>query len=240
MRQILYVSTSTISGDSADLTGILNKSRHNNALDGVTGLLYSNGERFMQVLEGSRASINPCFQRICADKRHHSIETLIDRGLPSREFGAWNMLHRRKGEPANVYDLYINRLINHACLEVRAHFKSFLSTGAPANVSSATAASIANSLPLLTFVSGRYDWDDIRNGIVFEASGPGGPIGYVITSGAIAELANDGQINLDAKQCLFKFREFEHQIHRIAQRERRSFEAKQPLIVIREDDVRGE
>ncbi|WP_010219263.1 BLUF domain-containing protein [Sphingomonas sp. PAMC 26621] len=240
MRQILYVSTSTVSGDGADLARILNQSRHNNALDEVTGLLFSNGKCLIQVLEGSTVSVEPCLQRIMKDDRHHSIEILMDRIIFDREFGEWNMLHRRKDDPVEMYKLYIDRLLSHACDQVRVHFKSFLATGSHANVRPATPAPIANGIPLLTFVSGRFHWDEIRNGVVFEASGPGGPIKYIITPAAIAELANDSQTNLDAQQCMNRFKKLEHHIHRIAQRERRPFEENLPLIVIRGDDVRGE
>jgi hypothetical protein len=237
MRQIMYVSTSTTPGDRADLSGILNQLRHNNALDDVTGLLFSNGICFMQVLEGSRASVDPCFNRILNDERHHSINIIIDRRISVRELGSWNMLHRREGDPANIYRLYVERLLSGARDEVRAQFRSFLSTGSPADVSPAP---VANTIPLLTFVSGRFHWDENRNGIVFEASGPGGPIKYIINPAALAELAKGDQVDLEAQQCIVIFRNFEHHIHRIAQRERRAFDAHLPLIVIRREDVRGE
>lgn len=240
MRQILYTSISTVPGDGADLANILNQSRHNNALDGVTGLPFSNGERFIQVLEGDQMSVEPCFAKIIKDDRHHSIELLMDRTTISREFECWNMLHRRRGDPINTYGSYIDRLLFHACDEVKAYFKSFFTTGSHVTVRPAITVPIANAIPLLTFVSGRFHWDEIRNGVVFEASGPGGPIKYMITPSAIAELASDAQINLDAQQCMHNFRKFEHRIHRIAQRERRPFEKNLPIIVIRDDDVRGE
>ncbi|WP_010219976.1 BLUF domain-containing protein [Sphingomonas sp. PAMC 26621] len=125
MRQILYVSTSTVPGDGADLTRILNQSRHNNALDGVTGLLFSDGKCFIQVLEGSGVSVEPCLQRIMKDDRHHSIEIIMDRIISDREIGLWNMLHRRKNDPVEMYKAHIDRLLSHACDQVRVHFNLF-------------------------------------------------------------------------------------------------------------------
>lgn len=240
MRQILYVSTSSVPGDNADVTKIFNQSRHNNALDGITGLLFSNGQGFIQVFEGSRVSIDPCLQRIMNDKRHHSIEILIDRIISAREFETWLMLHCHQYDPVSMYDTYVDRLLLRACYEVRVHFKSFLAKGLNADLRPVADDSSSSAIPLLTFVSGRFNWDEIRIGIVFEASGVGGLIKYMITAAAIAELENGGRVNLDAQQCMRSFQKFEHRIHRIAQRERRLYEEDLPLIVIRDDDIRGE
>ncbi|WP_138995814.1 hypothetical protein [Sphingomonas sp. PAMC 26621] len=75
---------------------------------------------------------------------------------------------------------------------------------------------------------------------MFEASGPGGPIKYLITPAAIAELSNDGEISFNTQQCMDIFKKFERYIHHIAQRQRQAFKTNLPPIVIRADDVRGE
>jgi hypothetical protein len=46
IQQILYKSYSTVPGDGADLVGILQQSRHNNALDEVTGIYGLTGHTF--------------------------------------------------------------------------------------------------------------------------------------------------------------------------------------------------
>ena len=43
MRQILYLSSSTVQGDRGNLPTILEQSCHSNAIDGITGLLWSDG-----------------------------------------------------------------------------------------------------------------------------------------------------------------------------------------------------
>lgn len=129
MRQILYVSSSSVPGDGADLEGILHQSRHNNALDGITGLLWSDGTLFLQVIEGPRASVAPCFERIRADKRHHSLTVLMDRRVDAHEFGSWNMAHRRANDRSDAYDSQMSRLLSGASQMVRLQFTSLIATG---------------------------------------------------------------------------------------------------------------
>lgn len=128
MRQIVYVSLSSVPGDGADLFGILRQSRHNNAIDGITGLLWSDGRSFLQVLEGPRASVEPCFSRIIHDRRHHSIKILSDSRIATHQFGGWNMVHRRADERADLHDAQIKRLLTHASASVRADFATLVAT----------------------------------------------------------------------------------------------------------------
>ncbi|QNQ11123.1 BLUF domain-containing protein [Sphingomonas alpina] len=130
MRQILYVSISTVPGDKADLVGILEQSRHNNAIDGVTGLLWSDGRHFMQVIEGPEVSIKETFARIHVDTRHHQLEVLHDRPIENREFGGWSMAHRRATDPVDAYDAQMRRLLSRASPFVSRHFFDLMNTGA--------------------------------------------------------------------------------------------------------------
>jgi hypothetical protein len=129
MRQIVYVSLSSVPGDGADLAGILNQSRHNNAIDGVTGILWSDGRSFLQVLEGTEDSISACLVRISKDGRHHSINMLLDRQIEFHEFGGWNMVHRRTNEVTDKHDAQMSRLLAKSSEAVRAQFTKLLSSG---------------------------------------------------------------------------------------------------------------
>ena len=91
MRQILYISTSTNAQMGQDLPTILAASRRNNARDGVTGLLWTDGTRFLQVLEGPSSQLETTFSRITADPRHRAIVTLHDRVVERRTFADWAM-----------------------------------------------------------------------------------------------------------------------------------------------------
>jgi hypothetical protein len=106
-------------------------SRHNNALDGITGLLWSDGQRFIQALEGPRASVEATFLRIARDNRHHSLDLLSDRMTDEREFGTWNMEHRRTMEELDEHDWRVHRCLRQASAGIRDQFLSLISVNNP-------------------------------------------------------------------------------------------------------------
>lgn len=108
------------------LDPIYEASRHNNAIDGITGLLVSDGYRFVQVLEGPHASVEAAFVRIALDPRHRDIDVLSDADVLEREFGGWSMADRRRGERANEYDDRLRRLIDRASPVIRDAFLDLL------------------------------------------------------------------------------------------------------------------
>ena len=122
LTQLLYVSTSNPSGAKIDLPKIVEQSRHNNALDGVSGLLWSDGKRFLQVLEGPLESVSSTFARIKADTRHHAIVILHQRTITEREFGTWTMAQRGAGDSADAFDEKMQRLLRNASDTVRGTF----------------------------------------------------------------------------------------------------------------------
>jgi hypothetical protein len=134
MRQIVYVSLSSVPDDRADLTAILNQSRHNNAIDGITGLLWSDGKSYLQAIEGPRVSVEACFERIKRDTRHYYITVLSDCRITINEFGSWNMVHRRANEESTQYDTQVRRLLHQASDGVRAHFLALIGAATPAHL----------------------------------------------------------------------------------------------------------
>jgi Sensors of blue-light using FAD len=91
--RLLYASRSkdTITADLAE--SILNASRTNNPVLGVTGLLCMcpNSQVFMQVLEGGRAAVNSLYSRISQDPRHHDVVILHYEEITERRFSGWAM-----------------------------------------------------------------------------------------------------------------------------------------------------
>ncbi|QNA83888.1 BLUF domain-containing protein [Sphingomonas sp. So64.6b] len=130
MRQILYISVSTAPAGKADLAAILEQSRHNNAIDGVTGLLWSDGTHFMQVIEGPATSVEATFGRIILDSRHRDVETLHDRPIEARGFGSWSMILKRAGDPVDVYDAKMRRLLSNASDGISERFRRLIATSA--------------------------------------------------------------------------------------------------------------
>ena len=113
----------------ADIEGILEESRHNNAIDGITGVLWSDGTHFLQVLEGTHESVGATMGRILADHRHSGIVVLRDESVADRQFGGWSMVHRRADEPADAHDATMRRLLERASEPVQAHFLALIATG---------------------------------------------------------------------------------------------------------------
>jgi hypothetical protein len=147
MKQVLYTSLSTVKGYKADLGGILEQSRHNNAIDGVTGLLWADGRHFIQVLEGPDASVGATALRIWADTRHHDIRILHEITIEKQEFGGWTMAHCRAGDAPTVHDTLMRRLLDRASHEVSQAFYGLISAERGASFGPATSK---NSMPTVT------------------------------------------------------------------------------------------
>lgn len=124
------MSSSTVPDGKADIAGIYDRSRHNNAIDGITGLLFSNGRRFLQVIEGSSDSIETTFARIRRDSRHHDITVLRDAEVREREFGYWAMANRHRGERNEEFDTRLRMLVRNASPEIRDTFLHLLDSRA--------------------------------------------------------------------------------------------------------------
>ncbi len=125
MRQIIYISTATAVTTPEDPAAILEVSRRNNVRDGLTGLLYFDGKRFLQVIEGDDATIAGTLDRINHDPRHRAIVVLADRHVSEREFGEWSMAYRAPGAEAAPFLQRIADLVANASPMVQSTFNSF-------------------------------------------------------------------------------------------------------------------
>lgn len=88
LQQIIYSSRAA---GPLDANSILQASRHNNALDGITGILVIEGQEITQVLEGPRESVTEALARIEHDPRHTNVIVLSNREIDERDFGYWSM-----------------------------------------------------------------------------------------------------------------------------------------------------
>ena len=125
MLQLVYVSSATPGQPVGDPAAILALSRANNSRDGITGLLYSDGTRFLQALEGPADKVEQAFARIKADPRHRAVVILSRRDIEAREFGDWAMAHRLPGGDADLFIERIARLSANAAPNVKATFEGF-------------------------------------------------------------------------------------------------------------------
>jgi hypothetical protein len=91
MIRLTYISTALQGLPETTTRDIVDVSRINNRRCNVTGLLISDGVRFLQAIEGGDAAVDATFERIQADPRHRAC-VLLDRGpVTARAFAGWDM-----------------------------------------------------------------------------------------------------------------------------------------------------
>lgn len=121
MRQILYISSKSPNA-TISVHAILAQSCRNNQAADVTGLLYTDDRRFLQVLEGEADAVAATFARIKADPRHQAVVILSDRTIAAREFGTWSMAHRQPSDAPDLFDDRLERLLEGASDSLRGTF----------------------------------------------------------------------------------------------------------------------
>ena len=89
--RLMYASRTTEAFKPESLSAILKKSTANNPSVGVTGVLCSSGEVFLQVLEGGRSQVSALYNRIATDPRHRDVVMLSYEEIEERSFAGWAM-----------------------------------------------------------------------------------------------------------------------------------------------------
>jgi hypothetical protein len=77
--------------DGGVLDRILEQSRRNNPVRGVSGLLCVADNLFLQALEGGRDEVCDLFNAIVRDDRHCDVRLLVYSEISERRFGNWTM-----------------------------------------------------------------------------------------------------------------------------------------------------
>ncbi|MDG2535197.1 BLUF domain-containing protein [Sphingomonas sp. HITSZ_GF] len=121
MLQLLYISSAR-RNEVIDLDQLLAQAQRNNARDEITGLLYTDGRRFLQALEGPKTAVEDVFLRIIADPRHHALVLLSRRETTRREFGEWSMARRSFQETQDQFGGRIAALCRDADPSIRGTF----------------------------------------------------------------------------------------------------------------------
>jgi hypothetical protein len=120
--QLLYVSSARPDAE-IDADALLATARRNNRMLGVTGLLYFEGKRFLQVLEGRADQVERIFTRIQGDPRHRALVTLARREIVTREFGDWAMAYCGPEDDASAFITQVRDRVQAASSEVRGVFE---------------------------------------------------------------------------------------------------------------------
>jgi Sensors of blue-light using FAD len=91
MKHIVYISRAVHPLSDADLQNLLDQSRHDNARNGITGILFYSHGNIAQLFEGESDTADALFERIAVDGRHSHVRKLIDRPITARSFSDWSM-----------------------------------------------------------------------------------------------------------------------------------------------------
>lgn len=126
MRQIIYRSTTTAETNRAadDIPGILRQAVARNGIDGITGLLYTEEDTFLQAIEGPPESMTELLARLFGDTRHRDLKILVDRPVTQREFGDWTMIYRDRRESIDQFDERLRVLLAGVSDETVEHFRA--------------------------------------------------------------------------------------------------------------------
>jgi hypothetical protein len=91
MINLIYASSAVKPLTEEDLLELLIKARSNNNKLGVTGMLLYKSGNFLQVLEGEESVVQPLFDKIAEDTRHHQVTLIAKRPVSERHFAGWSM-----------------------------------------------------------------------------------------------------------------------------------------------------
>jgi len=91
MTRLLYASRAAQALTPKMMDEILQTSRKNNPVKGITGILCHSGEVFLQVLEGGRTQVNALYSTIVSDNRHKDVTVLHYEEVTERRFSGWTM-----------------------------------------------------------------------------------------------------------------------------------------------------
>ena len=91
LKSLTYTSLANLDLTADDLHDIHRTAREHNAIDGITGLLVFNGNRFLQIVEGVPAAIDELVERLRRDARHSGLEIRDERKIEARSFPDWSM-----------------------------------------------------------------------------------------------------------------------------------------------------
>ena len=127
-RRVVYSSIATTRTDEDTQIDILRQSRANNGLNGISGILLSDGRRFLQVLEGTPEAIEHVFVRIGADPRHEQVRTLHDELDTRRIFSGWTMASMSDNREVDAIRERLQVLLRSAPADIRAEFEDILRT----------------------------------------------------------------------------------------------------------------
>lgn len=91
LYRLTYYSQASSQISRYDLKNILETAQKHNRANDITGLLYYQDFKFLQILEGEHHQINQTYHRIARDERHYDPCLIECIPVKKREFEVWSM-----------------------------------------------------------------------------------------------------------------------------------------------------
>lgn len=91
LSRAMYISRRINPDYDQELQDILDKSRKNNAVSRISGLLLVSGEYFLQVLEGRVTGVSKTLEKVYRDPRHTDIRLVLFHEVSALLFTKWSM-----------------------------------------------------------------------------------------------------------------------------------------------------
>ena len=111
--QISYFSSVSSQWTPFDTGAILQVSRRNNLLRGITGLLLFDKGQYLQVLEGDPKTVNSLFEVIKDDRRHTGVTEVFRQPIVHRDFAGWSMAYQELSKVGPEVQGYTEFLRDH-------------------------------------------------------------------------------------------------------------------------------
>lgn len=89
---------------------MLNYAKTFNKKNNITGCIFINHEKIVQLIEGDEKTLDSLYERILKDDRHQNIETLLEKQIHSRAMKDWAMAVYNVDGEDNSDDLHFNKL----------------------------------------------------------------------------------------------------------------------------------
>ena len=128
MQIIIYISRAKQNFTSGDLADLRDLADARNRSEDITGLLLSDGARFIQALEGDAAAVQAVMDRIAKDSRHDNISYFRPITTNCRQFRKWTteyLAERDLGEERGFLDRVMRHVADVECDSIKAVFIGF-------------------------------------------------------------------------------------------------------------------
>ena len=128
MQIIIYISRAKQNFTSGDLADLRDLADAGNRSEDITGLLLSDGARFIQALEGDAAAVQAVMDRIAKDSRHDNISYFRPITTNCRQFRKWTteyLAERDLGEERGFLDRVMRHVADVECDSIKAVFIGF-------------------------------------------------------------------------------------------------------------------